>query len=82
MHGITHAATSSTGGVAFECSIREKSYRGPSEMKPMGSPSRYATSPAEFFRRRASLARAARRFPSAVPGPPPLMPSLRCSAAL
>jgi len=37
MHGITHASTSSTGGVAFELAMREKSDLGPSEMKPTGS---------------------------------------------
>jgi len=40
MHGITHAATSSTGGVAFEFRMRAKSYRGPSETNPIGSPPR------------------------------------------
>jgi hypothetical protein len=39
MHGMTHAGTSSTGGVAREFSITEKSWRGPSEIKPIGSPS-------------------------------------------
>jgi hypothetical protein len=39
MHGMIHAETSSTGGVAREFSITEKSWRGPSEMKPIGSPS-------------------------------------------
>jgi hypothetical protein len=37
MHGMTQAATSSTRGVAADLAIREKSERGPSDTKPIGS---------------------------------------------
>jgi hypothetical protein len=78
---MTHAGTSSTAGVARDFAMTEKSCRGPSEMNPIGSPARYATRPAEFFRRRASLASTARRRSSV---PPALwaIPSARCCAAV
>src|SRR5687767_5767253 len=81
MHGMTHASTASTGGVARELAIREKSYRGPSEIQPIGSRPTDAASPAEFFRRRAGFGRAARRFDSPL-GPVPVIPSWGCCAAV
>src|SRR2546425_997814 len=68
-HGMTQTATSSTRGVARETSTRAKSTRGPSAIQPMGSPSRYATSPG-VCRRRARRARAARRGASPLPVSP------------
>jgi len=79
---MTHAGKSSTGGVAREFSMTVKSWRGPSEMNPIGSPRSYATRPGAFFRRRASLASTARRRSWPVPAGPPVTPSARFCAAV